>query len=74
MCKENEKRIIPYVAPKLANKIRHIDIGELIPIEGTLDSEILDEERGVGFYRNLQLFTVGKQGQLFLLDSVAKKE
>ena len=56
--KANEKRNIPNVVPyiKLAKKIREINIGELIPIEGTLDSNLLDEERGVGFYRNLQSY------------------
>ena len=51
----NEKRNTPNVVPyvKLAKKIRQIDIGELIPIEGTLDDALLDEERGNGYYRNL---------------------
>ena len=55
--KANEKRNIPNVVSyvKLA-KIRQIDIGEVIPIEGTLDGQIPDEEMGVGFYRNLQIY------------------
>ena len=45
--------MVSYV--KLAKEIRQIDI-EVIPIEGTLDGEIPDEEIGVGFYRNLQTY------------------
>ena len=41
---------------KLAKQIRQIDIGEVIPVEGTLDGEIPDEEMGVGFSRNLQTY------------------
>ena len=51
---KNIPNLVPYL--KLAKKIRLVDIGELIPIEGTLDGGIQDEERGVGFYRNLQSY------------------
>ena len=56
--KANEKKNIPNVVPylKLAKKIREVKIGELIPIEGTLDSGVPDDERGVGFYRNLKSY------------------
>ena len=42
---EEYSQFVPYI--KLAKKIREINIGELIPIEGTLDSNLLDEEREV---------------------------
>ena len=49
VCKANVNKNIPNLVPylKLAKKIRLVDIGELIPIEGTLDGGIQDEEREV---------------------------
>ena len=49
---KNIPNLVPYL--KLAKKIRLVDIEELIPIEGTLDGGIQDEERG--FYRNSQTY------------------
>lgn len=52
----NLRKGIPNLVPyaNLAKRIREIDIGELIPIDGTLDYEDIDEdEKGFGYYRNL---------------------
>ena len=40
----------------LSQFINSIDIGELIPIEGNLDMDLTDEEKGSGMYRNLRTF------------------
>ena len=50
----NIPNVVPYV--KLAKKIRAIDIGEIIPIEGTLDHGVHEDEKGVGVYRNLKTY------------------
>ena len=51
---KNVPNVVPYV--DLAKKIREIDIGEIIPIQGTLDHELHDDEKGVGVYRNLRTY------------------
>ena len=51
---KNVPNVVPYA--NLAKKIREIDIGEIIPIQGTLDHGLRDDEKGVGVYRNLRTY------------------
>ena len=54
----NKRKGIPNVVPyeMLSKHIREIDIGELIPIEGTLDINVDDDNKGIGYYRNLRTY------------------
>lgn len=52
--KKHVCNLIPYII--LAKQIRDIDIGELIPVQGTLDIGATVEEKGIGFYRNLKTY------------------
>ena len=47
--KANKRKGIPNIVPyeKLSKHIRAIDIGDLIPIEGTLDIDVDDDDKGI---------------------------